>query len=119
MAHSIGDLLARQRQRVDALGREADRYMDRRTRAAFARLTGRMGRLADTAGSAPSHLIACHVEGHLERLVHEVSQLRLDDPATHARVAWAIADIEEAVRASVVDVLVSADVGPAAGTWPA
>ena len=101
MEQSIVELIVRQRQRVDAVGYLAGRFMDEPVRAALGRLSGRLARLAATIATPAARAAAgpVRLEGHLERLVREVGQLRLDDPTGIARVAWVLAEIEETFRA--------------------
>jgi hypothetical protein len=100
MEQSIVELVGRQRQRVDAVGYLAGRFMDEPVQAGLARLSGRLARLAATLAAPAAREAAglARLEGHLERLVREVGQLRFDDPTAIARVAWVLAEIEEAFR---------------------
>ena len=100
MEQSIVELIVRQRQRVDAVGYLAGRFMDEPVQAALARLSGRLARLAATMATPAARAAAnpARLEGHLERLVREVNQLRLDDATAVARVAWVLAEIEETFR---------------------
>ncbi|MDB5295087.1 MAG: hypothetical protein JWO31_1070 [Phycisphaerales bacterium] len=94
---SIVDLVARQRQRVEHLARVAKRFMDPHTEAALGRLSARLSRLACTL-ALPSARVpdgGRRLGSHLERLVRDVSLLRVDDPAGLARVAWVLAEMEE------------------------
>lgn len=100
MTLSYVELIARQRSRVDHMARTAGRFMDEPTAAALLRLSVRLGRLGTALAASPAGLgDARHrIDGQLERLVRDVGLLRIDDPATLARVTWVLAEMEEALR---------------------
>ena len=100
MTSSIVDLLARQRMRVDHLAQVAGRFVDEPTKTALVRLSGRLDRLAATMAAPSARLgdVRHRIDGHLERLVRDVGQLRIDDPVAIARVTWVLAEMEEALR---------------------
>ena len=107
MTSAIIDLLGRQRMRVEHLAQMAGRFMDERTKAALVRLSGRLGRLAETLATPSARFgdVRHRIDGHLERLVRDVGQLRIGDPAALARAAWVVAEIEETLRCEPTGVL--------------
>jgi hypothetical protein len=102
MEQSIADVIGRQRQRVDALAALAGRFMDDSTRVALERLAGRLARLDATLAAPAARRSFCfsRIGGQLERLVRDVSLLRIDEPAAIARVAWLLAEMEESLHRS-------------------
>lgn len=107
MERSIADLILQQRIRMETLALLAGRFMDEQAQASIRRLSGRMARVGATlsAPSARQMGVGGRVQGQLERLVREVGTARLDDHDSIARIAWVLADIEEAIRQTPVDVV--------------
>jgi len=106
MDRSITDLILRQRIRMDTLAMLAGRFLDDSARRSIERMSGRMARIGATLGLACSRRtdVTGRVQGHLERLVREVSLARVDEPDSISRVSWVLAEIEEAIRQSPIEV---------------
>lgn len=107
MDRSMVDVILRQRQRVDALAHVAGRFLDEPTRAALERISVRLTRLAATLAtpSARAAVDSGRLQGQLERLVRDVGLLRIDDPTAVARVAWVLAEMEEAITGTPAGVV--------------
>ena len=99
MAQSPVELISRQRQRVDALAFAAKRFFNDSADEALQQVSRRLTRVAATLAAPASRSAAGrpHLESHLENLVRAVSLLRIDDLAGVTRVAWVLAEIEEAL----------------------
>ncbi|QOV89625.1 hypothetical protein [Humisphaera borealis] len=107
MERSISDLILQQRTRLDAMAMLAGRFLDEPAQKMIERLSGRMARVGATLTlpTARQQGIANRLQGHLERLVRAVSLARVDDRESVSRVAWVLAEIEEAIRQSPVEVI--------------
>lgn len=107
MERSIADLILQQRIRMETLALLAGRFMDEQARKSIQRLSGRMARVGATltTPSARQAGVTGRVQGQLERLVREVSLARIDDRESIARIAWVLAEMEETIRQTPVDVI--------------
>ena len=107
MERSISDLILQQRIRLDTLAMLAGRFLDESAQKMIERLSGRMARVGATLAlpSARQQGVTNRVQGHLERLVREVGLARIDERESITRVAWVLAEIEEAIRQSPVEVV--------------
>jgi hypothetical protein len=108
MEQSPVELISRQRQRVDALAHAARRFFNEAAYESLHQLSTRLTRVTATLSSPAARTggLRNNLQSHLENLVRAVSLLRVDDLSGVTRVAWVVAEIEEALHT------------PAAGLMP-